>query len=188
MKLTKKQKTLLRAVRRQNVPQVKALLEDDRLDPDFPRFSATTPLHEAVKKNHLLMVKMLAGAGADINCQTKNGLTPLDLARKNNAVHIVRYLLGEGAGASMRTLKRDRKKPQAKKSAFKAEALADIFAAEKWVGKAEEMQREWEKVPARLKDDFDFAAALAEARQGTLKGQTPSKKILRKNPPKPSGE
>ena len=66
-----------------------------------------------------------------------------------------------------------------------AETLPEVFDAQKWVGKVDKMQEEWEKVPARLKKEFDFEAALSEARQKTLKSKAPGKTVLKKSPPPP---
>ncbi len=69
------------------------------------------------------------------------------------------------------------------KPRFTEETLKDIFNAKNWVGKPEEMQKLWEDVPARLQKNFDFEAALAEAKRETLKKHAPQKLTLK--PPAP---
>ncbi len=65
------------------------------------------------------------------------------------------------------------------KPVFREDTLKDIFNAQKWVGKIDEMEELWNEVPKRLQKHFDFAAALAEARRGTLKQNAP--KIVLQN-------
>lgn len=77
------------------------------------------------------------------------------------------------------------------KPVFREDTLKDIFNAQKWVGKADEMEELWNEVPKRLHKHFDFAAALAEARRETLKQNAPRQRIaLQANlkPPAPAPE
>lgn len=64
------------------------------------------------------------------------------------------------------------------KPVFREDTLKDIFNAQNWVGKTDEMEQLWEEVPKRLHKHFDFAASLAEARRETLKQNAPKKAIL----------
>lgn len=64
------------------------------------------------------------------------------------------------------------------KPVFREDTLKDIFNAQNWVGKTDEMEQLWEEVPKRLHKHFDFAASLAEARRETLKANAPKKQIL----------
>lgn len=59
--------------------------------------------------------------------------------------------------------------PKKKEPAFTAEKLKDIFNPEAWVGKLSEMDKMWDKVPQRLKKNFDFASKRAEATRKTIK-------------------
>ncbi|XP_022908937.2 transient receptor potential channel pyrexia-like [Onthophagus taurus] len=62
--------------------------------------SQRTPLHIAVKKGHIEIVKLLVFKGADVNCIDSNGLTPLLLAGCNSLdvyEEITRILVSYGA-------------------------------------------------------------------------------------------
>ena len=81
------------------------------------------------------------------------------------------------------------KKPP--KPVFREDTLKDIFNAQNWIGKADEMEELWNEVPKRLHKHFDIAAALAEARRETLKQNAPRQRIaLQANlkPPAPAPE
>lgn len=68
-----------------------------------------------------------------------------------------------------------------KEPAFKAETLKDVFNPNSWIGKTEQMEKLWQDVPERLKEKFDFAAALAEAQRQSMRRQFPAaKNILKK--------
>jgi hypothetical protein len=62
------------------------------------------------------------------------------------------------------------------------ETVSDFFKPERWAGRIREMQHHWEKLPAPLKKDFSFAAALTEARQKTA-AQKPGGGIILKRKP-----
>ncbi|MBI3441679.1 MAG: ankyrin repeat domain-containing protein [Proteobacteria bacterium] len=215
MQITKDQKALLQAVQQQQISRVREMLEEDFIDPNFPDYSDTTPLHEAVRKNNLPLVRLLVVAGANVNCRTDDGMTPLELAEAREVNQSIIKLLkqksygrswGEDPVASRKKKNASKKKAAATK-AFNlqmngagettdnpdlvkikeatAETLPDIFKPEKWVGQVDKMQQLWEEVPRRLKKEFDFAAALTEARQKTLKNQAFKKTVLRKDVPPP---
>lgn len=177
---SKDQKALLSAIRAGRLDQVKRLLERDDIDPNFSGAFGVTPLHEAVRYNDLAMVKQLVAAGADVNAKDRNGLTPLEMAqefhaeREVNFSPIIRYLSGVKGGKVLQTPQ----KPA--KPVFTAETLPETFEPSKWVGNVKEMQELWEQVPAPLKKKFNFAAAMAEARQQTLKNKAPGKVDLKK--------
>ncbi|MDE1152000.1 MAG: ankyrin repeat domain-containing protein [Micavibrio sp.] len=63
--------------------------------------------------------------------------------------------------------------PPPPKPKFTEESLKEIFNAKNWVGKPEEMQKLWDDVPKKLQKEFDFDAALAEAKRETLKKHAP---------------
>ncbi|MCE9507461.1 MAG: ankyrin repeat domain-containing protein [Alphaproteobacteria bacterium] len=194
--ITRKQKALLTAVRNKRLAQVRDMLRDKHLDPNFPLDAETTPLHEAVKAGHLTILKLLVAAGADVSRTTQDGATPQGLAEDIGAKDIIiDYLKSEGN----KLLEPGYQLPQRKKSpasesfnqsgskpVFTLQTLPEIFEPGKWAGKVEEMQKLWEGVPKRLKDKFDFEAALSEARLKTLKkNHAPSKTVIKKSAPKP---
>lgn len=63
------------------------------------------------------------------------------------------------------------------------ETLPDLFKPEKWTGRTKEMEHLWEKLPAVLKKEFNFAAVLNAARKETLRQNAPGKNILKKKIP-----
>ena len=66
-----------------------------------------TPLHEAVRRDHLEVVKVLIVAGADINIQgwVRERETVLQAAINNNSSDVVRLLLKAGADTSSEKLR-----------------------------------------------------------------------------------
>jgi hypothetical protein len=62
------------------------------LDVNFADRSGVTPLHTAVLKGSLHMVKLLLEAGADCLCADSLGQTPLDLAESKHKLDIVQVL------------------------------------------------------------------------------------------------
>ncbi|HYD16927.1 MAG TPA: ankyrin repeat domain-containing protein [Patescibacteria group bacterium] len=66
---------------------------------------------------------------------------------------------------------------------FTEENLKDIFNGKAWIGRAEEMEKLWDDVPAKLQKKFDFDAALAEAKRETLRKNCPPPPKLGKIPP-----
>ena len=75
-----------------------------------------------------------------------------------------------------------KKKPAQPK--YTKDVLTEKFNAKNWVGKVDEMEKEWEEVPKRFQKNFDFDAALAEAKRETLKKNAPVAPSL-KLPPSP---
>ncbi|MCZ0939716.1 MAG: ankyrin repeat domain-containing protein, partial [Caldilineaceae bacterium] len=59
-------------------------------------FGGNTPLHEAVKKGDVEIVKILVAAGADVEAKGYFDRTPLSLAAEEGATEIMRILLGLG--------------------------------------------------------------------------------------------
>lgn len=203
MYLPQEQRELLHAIRNGKTGVVRTLLEDRGVRPDLPGIHDTTPLHEAVMAGSLSMVKMLVAAGADMNRLALDGTTALDVALDLKKTSIANYLRNAGASTAQelghskgtRPKITPKRKPRvsdpfndmAKKPAlpggkdvpvFRADTLAEIFDAGKWVGKTQQMKKLWEQVPDRLKPQFDFAASLAEAQRQTLKQKAASKKPL----------
>ncbi|OCK88179.1 ankyrin [Cenococcum geophilum 1.58] len=61
------------------------------------------PIHEASRRGHLKVVKVLLDQGADINQKTKSGRTALHEAVGTGQVDITRYLLENGADITAQT-------------------------------------------------------------------------------------
>lgn len=113
------------------------------------------------------------GWGPSKKQSAKPHITPKKSAKKSAAPTIA----GMGAEAA---------KPA--KPVFREDTLKDIFNAQNWVGKTDEMEKLWEDVPKRLHKHFDFAASLAEARRETLKQNAPKRPLLQQNfPPQMHG-
>src|SRR5690606_14805245 len=77
-----------------------------------------------------------------------------------------------------------KKKPAQPK--YTKDVLKEKFNAKNWVGKTDEMEKEWEEVPKRFQKNFDFDAALAEAKRETLKKNAPAAPSLKLPPAPPS--
>jgi len=201
MPITPEQRALLKAVIQQDLSAVQNLL-DQGADPDFPTSARSTPLHEAVRHNDLEMVRMLVKAGACVDRRNRDGVIPLDMAYNTMAnLSIIRFLekahekLFDKNG-NYKPKKHKEKKLVAKEPAVaeigglmvSSKTLPDIFKPENWMGKVGEMQKLWDSVPKNLKKEFDYAAALAKARQETLKKKFPKmtvRKKTSKSDPKP---
>lgn len=61
----------------------------------------TWPLHDAVEKGHVEMVRLLLSYGADATLTTGSGLAPLELARSPIMVELLRGFLSDMAGESI---------------------------------------------------------------------------------------
>lgn len=199
MPLTPDQQALLWAIRYRQPEKVKALLAKKTLVLSFPDPVETTPMHEAVKVSNLPIIRMLVDAGADVNQKAKNGTTPLDAALRINNAPVIRFLKSQSAKTAGELGNKQKvilikptviTRPVAgdapsQKPAFTADTLADVFEPGKWVNNVKEMQELWKQVPPQLKDKFNFAAALTEARQKTLKQRATGKVIIKKPPDPP---
>jgi|GEM_PF-6663048 len=193
MKPKKKQQVLLDAIRKGNLPKTRQLLAKG-YKPNVPQKGRadTTPLHEAVRKGRLDIVKALVKAGADVNAADHLRKNPLDLAldlsahKKHNQIAI--YLRQKGAQRfasspvrwppfETRRVPVRKEKPPAPPPEFTVHNLADKFDPDKWVGKPDDMQKLWDRVPKNLKEQFDFAAAFTQAKRATLRAQFPGKKF-----------
>ncbi len=64
---------------------------------DYRDKNGNTPLHLAVRQNHLEMVKLLVEKGADMEAANNAGLTPLSDARVRGFKEIEDYLIDRGA-------------------------------------------------------------------------------------------
>lgn len=210
MKITKQQRSLLRAVRDGDLVKVKALLRAG-CDPEFPAYSDTTPLLEAVYEENLPAIRALLSAGASPDQPNADGETPRDVAKYLPAVkralkshivaqnrqdilfpqHLEDIAKAKRASSRFRAKSASRKNETAEpiivkppKPVFRAETLSDVFNAEKWAGKTKEMEKLWAQVPKNLKKTFDFAEALSEATRATLKKSLAGAPSLKKSVPK----
>ncbi|KAH7963087.1 hypothetical protein HPB52_019519 [Rhipicephalus sanguineus] len=59
------------------------------------------PIHDAVEKGHVEMVRLLLSYGADATLTTGSGLSPLELARSPIMVELLRGFLSDMAGESI---------------------------------------------------------------------------------------
>lgn len=71
--------------------------------------SNSTSLHLAVKQEHLPVVKLLIGHGADINAKEKDDIAPLHLAVQTGNLNMVRLLVKHHA--HVKTIDANGKKP-----------------------------------------------------------------------------
>ena len=104
-----------------DLAQVKALLEQGQ-DPNVFDDMSWTPLHYAVRGNHLEMVRCLLAAGADVNAhnEDKIGDTPLGEVAANCPLDMAKLLVDAGAnpaipgwmGLCALDRAKDRKKPE----------------------------------------------------------------------------
>ncbi len=84
--------TLIDAVRKNDVSQVRKLLARG-VDPNITIDRAmVTPLHFAVQSNALDVVPLLLAAGARLDSQTEEQETPLDVAKLSNQGEMLELL------------------------------------------------------------------------------------------------
>ena len=97
------------AVRYNRVDMVNGLLNSG-INPNTKDYKGNYPVHIAVEKNNLELLKLLVAKGADVNTKNSDpryiggqlfyGLTPLDLAIRNKNEEILEFLEGIGANKS----------------------------------------------------------------------------------------
>ena len=95
------------AARAGDAPKVRTLLRSRMLDVNsrngYINIIHNTPLHEAAKKGHRGVVKLLINRGSDLNAEDKDGDTPLhDAARYGNR-RALKILLERGADINKQT-------------------------------------------------------------------------------------
>src|SRR5262249_7958047 len=98
---------LLQATKKGNVEAVKALLDDDKTDPN-DGLDGHTALHEAVGAGNLEIVKLLLDKGANASVHQKiDGATPLHIAAVlPNGLESAKMLLDHGAEVNALDLKK----------------------------------------------------------------------------------
>lgn len=177
-RLSRQQKTFIDAVRLGQSLKVKLYL-DKGCDPNVGR-DGQPPLHDAVISRNLQIVRMLVKAGADVHAQNDRGMTAYDIAISWKYQPIADYL--EDCMSDNATRRMFAKKPQLVRDKYTQDTLKDIFNAEKWAGRADDMCKAWDEVPAHLRRDFDFSAQLAEVRRQSLHTRRKGRIFAPKNP------
>jgi ankyrin repeat protein len=93
-------KEMIRAAKQGNVDRVQELLAADAALLHARDADGSTPLHCAVWKGHVEVVRLLLDAGADVNAQNSNthyGGTPLHTAAHGNRRAVAELLITHGA-------------------------------------------------------------------------------------------
>jgi ankyrin repeat protein len=83
---------LLRAVDRNDVSAVRRLIAQDPESSTEANDEGLTPLHLAVSKGYIEIVRIFVFANADVNVQDDSGVTPIMRAAQNGHFEMVRIL------------------------------------------------------------------------------------------------
>ncbi len=176
------------AIRRGDVPAVRALLEKSPALVDFRDENGTTPLHVAASRGNMEIIVCLLDNGAKIESQNAEAKTPLHLAATNDRADAVACLLKRGAALETRDdylrtalVLCARERGQAATGRVLVEAGADVNAVDKvgdtalslaaWRGKRELIELLLEKgatVPARGEKWRDLLSEAASHGLATL--------------------
>lgn len=89
------------AVFETDIKKIKAILEKQSDEIEAVTNAGLTPLHMAVKKRNLLLVKLFIKHDADIDAQDNKGFSPLYYAVTTNQVKIARFLLNHDANPNL---------------------------------------------------------------------------------------
>jgi len=90
------------AVLKNNIDDVKKLIEKFNINPNCTNNGGCTAMHTAAKKGNKELVILLAGYGGDINKVNNDSETPLHLAVQGCNEEIVRWLLLKGANIEIK--------------------------------------------------------------------------------------
>ena len=91
------QENLCYASRAGNAVEIRRLISSGLTDVNAAIWANTTPLHVAVKADHIDIVKLLLENGADPNKESTSGMTPLWKATWKGREDVVKILLDFGA-------------------------------------------------------------------------------------------
>jgi ankyrin repeat protein len=86
-----------RAVRNASDTELAKILEQDRIDPNKPKFRGKAALHMATEQGYEKIVTTLISENADLGIQTADGKTALQLAVEKPDSNMVEFLLKKGA-------------------------------------------------------------------------------------------
>ncbi len=92
---------LFDAIKNNDLPEVKTLLETNPGLLSIRDESGNTPLHLAVRQKQPETVSYLLGRGADVNSVNTNQQSPLHIASYLGSADIARLLIGKGADVSL---------------------------------------------------------------------------------------
>jgi ankyrin repeat protein len=181
-RISSAKRALFNAVVEADATKVGRLLAQG-VEPDFFVEGETSPLAEAIERGCLEIVDVLIAHGCDVNWRNSRRIAPLDIALKGGDDAIIKKLQDRGAISGQSTPPAPPSiGAQTGKPVFREDTLQDIFAADKWVGSLNEMADLWQDVPKRLKTQFNFSSAYAEAQRKTIK-QKAGKFILPRRKP-----
>lgn len=127
-----------------------------------------TPLLAALWRGDLRILATLLDNGADLDIlRSDRGMETMACVKSKKDFETLEIV--ETALRLKDKKAADRQALQSAQQSFcNGKPLAEIFAAENWVGNFEGMKKKWLEVPAPLKETFDFATALTEAQQDSL--------------------
>mmetsp|Transcript_8161 Transcript_8161/g.20467 ORF Transcript_8161/g.20467 Transcript_8161/m.20467 type:complete len:628 (-) Transcript_8161:60-1943(-) len=102
---------LLRAAATGNLELVNSVLDASGAHPNFLTARGSTPLHEAAKGGHMVVVGELLRRSAEINSMNRNGCSPLHFATlckdKSKGLEVVQFLLDAHAYVNSCNERRD---------------------------------------------------------------------------------
>ncbi|CAG8807478.1 8452_t:CDS:2, partial [Racocetra persica] len=91
--------SLFDAVKNDDIKTVKDLVIEKKVDVNICDQDGFTPLHIAVAREHIEIIKILLAAQANPNTQSKEGHTPLHFAAEGNNLRILKRLVKNKYGS-----------------------------------------------------------------------------------------